>query len=111
MSCFFVFFFFQAEDGIPDVAVTGVQTFALPICATSRGPGCERRRRGTTGGAGLAPRRGQPVRRPRSHAGLVRARSAGTRRSVTSRAREPLDRGSTRATRRPDGAARQRSGG
>src|SRR2546422_8341407 len=28
-----VFFFFQAEDGIRDVAVTGVQTCALPICA------------------------------------------------------------------------------
>src|SRR2546422_3848240 len=27
------FFFFQAEDGIRDVAVTGVQTCALPICA------------------------------------------------------------------------------
>src|SRR5205809_2968669 len=28
---FFCFFFFQAEDGIRDVAVTGVQTCALPI--------------------------------------------------------------------------------
>src|SRR5687768_3513569 len=28
---FIVFFFFQAEDGIRDVAVTGVQTCALPI--------------------------------------------------------------------------------
>src|SRR6266436_3080169 len=28
---FMVFFFFQAEDGIRDVAVTGVQTCALPI--------------------------------------------------------------------------------
>src|SRR2546429_9641065 len=28
--CYF-FFFFQAEDGIRDVAVTGVQTCALPI--------------------------------------------------------------------------------
>src|SRR2546429_5981572 len=28
---FFFFFFFQAEDGIRDVAVTGVQTCALPI--------------------------------------------------------------------------------
>src|SRR5687768_15853870 len=28
---FFLFFFFQAEDGIRDVAVTGVQTCALPI--------------------------------------------------------------------------------
>src|SRR5256884_3802288 len=27
----FIFFFFQAEDGIRDVAVTGVQTCALPI--------------------------------------------------------------------------------
>src|SRR2546422_11119412 len=27
----FMFFFFQAEDGIRDVAVTGVQTCALPI--------------------------------------------------------------------------------
>src|SRR2546429_768212 len=33
MSCIliFFFFFFQAEDGIRDVAVTGVQTCALPI--------------------------------------------------------------------------------
>src|SRR5690554_7449555 len=28
---FFVFFFFQAEDGIRDADVTGVQTCALPI--------------------------------------------------------------------------------
>ena len=27
----FVFFFFQAEDGIRDWSVTGVQTCALPI--------------------------------------------------------------------------------
>src|SRR2546429_423286 len=31
-----VFFFFQAEDGIRDVAVTGVQTCALPICCVLR---------------------------------------------------------------------------
>src|SRR5258707_11209553 len=30
----FVFFFFQAEDGIRDIGVTGVQTCALPICET-----------------------------------------------------------------------------
>src|SRR2546429_4482267 len=29
------FFFFQAEDGIRDVAVTGVQTCALPICGVA----------------------------------------------------------------------------
>src|SRR5256885_6626159 len=28
-----IFFFFQAEDGIRDYKVTGVQTCALPICA------------------------------------------------------------------------------
>src|SRR3989449_1909585 len=32
----FCFFFFQAEDGIRDVAVTGVQTCALPISALVR---------------------------------------------------------------------------
>src|SRR5690606_40860439 len=31
--CFFLFFFFQAEDGIRDFHVTGVQTCALPISA------------------------------------------------------------------------------
>src|SRR5439155_11195967 len=30
------FFFFQAEDGIRDGHVTGVQTCALPICAGTR---------------------------------------------------------------------------
>src|SRR2546430_2031414 len=30
-SAFFLFFFFQAEDGIRDLTVTGVQTCALPI--------------------------------------------------------------------------------
>src|SRR5205809_3448481 len=33
----FFFFFFQAEDGIRDVAVTGVQTCALPILAAGGG--------------------------------------------------------------------------
>src|SRR5436190_19929235 len=31
LRCFFFFFFFQAEDGIRDHCVTGVQTCALPI--------------------------------------------------------------------------------
>src|SRR6266436_10091376 len=33
----FFFFFFQAEDGIRDVAVTGVQTCALPISLADAG--------------------------------------------------------------------------
>src|SRR6267378_7402229 len=32
---FLFFFFFQAEDGIRDLYVTGVQTCALPILATA----------------------------------------------------------------------------
>src|SRR2546426_977008 len=43
--CIFFFFFFQAEDGIRDYKVTGVQTCALPIslppCALP-GPGFDR---------------------------------------------------------------------
>src|SRR2546430_11015503 len=33
--CWLVFFFFQAEDGIRDLTVTGVQTCALPISPPS----------------------------------------------------------------------------
>src|SRR2546430_1643191 len=32
LDCVLFFFFFQAEDGIRDLTVTGVQTCALPIC-------------------------------------------------------------------------------
>src|SRR2546422_3159543 len=38
MSFYCVFFFFQAEDGIRDVAVTGVQTCALPISLPNQAP-------------------------------------------------------------------------
>src|SRR6267378_3541849 len=34
-GCFLFPFFFQAEDGIRDLYVTGVQTCALPICHSS----------------------------------------------------------------------------
>src|SRR5437763_13447840 len=39
-------FFFQAEDGIRDTSVTGVQTCALPICPSrgSRGAAAQRLR-------------------------------------------------------------------
>src|SRR2546422_8133466 len=39
-----MFFFFQAEDGIRDVAVTGVQTCALPISRLPRAPAVGLRR-------------------------------------------------------------------
>src|SRR2546430_6379713 len=43
----FFFFFFQAEDGIRDLTVTGVQTCALPISSS-------RRRRAAPSAAGSA---------------------------------------------------------
>src|SRR2546427_9355648 len=36
----FFFFFFQAEDGIRDLTVTGVQTCALPISQAPAGSAC-----------------------------------------------------------------------
>src|SRR6266478_6222714 len=43
----YIFFFFQAEDGIRDLTVTGVQTCALPILRICRrkNRGCTRRNR------------------------------------------------------------------
>src|SRR5260370_23589151 len=48
VDCVFFFFFFQAEDGIRDSSVTGVQTCALPISmldhliGVARDRGCRR---------------------------------------------------------------------
>src|SRR2546430_12413938 len=55
-------FFFQAEDGIRDLTVTGVQTCALPI---SSGSGRRARAPGGGRGAGSArmPRQGRAVTR------------------------------------------------
>src|SRR5262249_59582166 len=59
----FFFFFFQAEDGIRDWSVTGVQTCALPI----------------------SPRR--PPARSRAHRGR-RAAAAASRRGLRARSEE-----------------------
>src|SRR5690606_39640851 len=46
-DCFLVLiFFFQAEDGIRDFHVTGVQTCALPICPDPPAPAQRHRERG-----------------------------------------------------------------
>src|SRR2546425_5084656 len=58
---FIIFFFFQAEDGIRDKLVTGVQTCALPICEGAV------RTRGAHGGGG-AERAARA--RPRAHPGV-----------------------------------------
>src|SRR5256885_5823796 len=54
-----IFFFFQAEDGIRDYKVTGVQTCALPICTA---PAAEP----AVAARGAAAQRGKPGRRERS---------------------------------------------
>src|SRR2546429_7147504 len=59
------FFFFQAEDGIRDVAVTGVQTCALPISqcgAAPAGQTAETGRRAAAAGRRAARRRLRPPR-------------------------------------------------
>src|SRR3712207_9383796 len=54
-----MFFFFQAEDGIRDIGVTGVQTCALPIFRLRRPPARVRDRR-------RAGARRRPARRTRA---------------------------------------------
>src|SRR5687767_15624652 len=49
MSFIFFFFFFQAEDGIRDKLVTGVQTCALPICSRAGSTYCVSRLRQRAG--------------------------------------------------------------
>src|SRR2546422_10518431 len=90
--CFF--FFFQAEDGIRDVAVTGVQTCALPLttwsharrpvrppnAAASRAARIRTRVRRSPRVTSLAPRRGRSAwPRDRSRRRHTRARAGSDR--------------------------------
>src|SRR2546421_2984825 len=68
MRLFFVFFFFfQAEDGIRDLIVTGVQTCALPISLASE----------TCTGPCWLPV-GEPPKRCRYSSDSMKARSASS---------------------------------
>src|SRR5207247_5554844 len=58
LSVYFFFFFFQAEDGIRDPLVTGVQTCALPISQSRVEPACLERRAGTYSQRSARPREG-----------------------------------------------------
>ena len=59
----FVFFFFQAEDGIRDTSVTGVQTCALPIYKMQGR--CRNENRAKKKRAAAATRNGQYKKRGR----------------------------------------------
>src|SRR5256884_2330917 len=119
----FFFFFFQAEDGIRDVAVTGVQTCALPIFLPDRdvrrrrrehGSGCtgagRRRLRGRRAGPDPGPDGGgrPAVRGP--VLGAVRQLPRGARRAGRDTARPPAgpDPRGRRAVARPRPAVRPR---
>src|SRR2546427_1208061 len=80
MLCCSFFFFFQAEDGIRDLTVTGVQTCALPICALPipRGHG-EVRSGDERERAGARVHDGDPL--PRRALLLERIAAAGRERS------------------------------
>src|SRR2546427_10830373 len=70
------FFFFQAEDGIRDLTVTGVQTCALPISrGVPRGGGrVSPARRATGGRGGGSDARRRPLGRERAARRRVRGR-------------------------------------
>src|SRR5256885_6674766 len=75
--------FFQAEDGIRDYKVTGVQTCALPIYPRLRSPSATARLRGSIvhGRPGRRVGRGLPgVRIPRETRGTTAARPFADRR-------------------------------
>src|SRR5438093_9533607 len=77
---YFFFFFFQAEDGIRDWSVTGVQTCALPISARASDPTIRCRRAGRVR-SGARARRGWRATSPpgparTSPGGGARGRSA-----------------------------------
>src|SRR5260370_37442362 len=85
-----VVFFFQAEDGIRDSSVTGVQTCALPICLVAAAPA-------TTGSIGMPARAYSSARSSDSaqkwggvHRRMIRNSSSGSRPTVPVAAIQPI---------------------
>src|SRR5690606_40749497 len=98
---FFVFFF-QAEDGIRDFHVTGVQTCALPICPT-----CPHRRARARGGRS----RRRARRRCRRRRGLPGLRRRNRPTGSSGRLRRPRPRQIGRASCRERGESAVGGGG
>src|SRR5256885_5002970 len=72
-----VYFFFQAEDGIRDYKVTGVQTCALPICGVD--PQLLTRARGALLGLVIGNQLGVPTERLGTAAAIRNAFPQGVR--------------------------------
>src|SRR5256885_5159292 len=77
------FFFFQAEDGIRDYKVTGVQTCALPISGVARG---------SRGGRGRADRDSRAGRAGLGRADRVAECRGGAPRAAGAGAAQPAKR-------------------
>src|SRR2546430_5338332 len=109
------FFFFQAEDGIRDLTVTGVQTCALPIYIVDGRDGGHRRhwprghttRGGTHGSGGLLARGASAV--PCGEAVEVRDRPAVATRSQDSARHSRRARVAAVRARRASGHAARRA--
>src|SRR5256886_16664645 len=78
------FFFFQAEDGIRDLTVTGVQTCALPISSATSPSSA---RWAIRIGSARAARSRSRARGPRTHRGRACASGRGARRPRSGAAR------------------------
>src|SRR2546426_10828642 len=85
----FFFFFFQAEDGIRDYKVTGVQTCALPISPLGSRPGGRRARAGGRGPRDHRGRRagGRRVRRRSEERRVGKSVDLGGRRIIKKKKR------------------------
>src|SRR2546430_7315221 len=110
------FFFFQAEDGIRDLTVTGVQTCALPISGVHRdghGAGYGLCHTGRSPVNGIAPFNNPPgleIHYKDCNVTLVTKVEAARPRDAVTRS-APVSRDSARRTRsafRPAGSARRR---
>src|SRR2546430_6966524 len=71
IPCSIYFFFFQAEDGIRDLTVTGVQTCALPISPCCPG----QRWRWTAAHGRGSPRAPPPIGRSEEHTSELQSQS------------------------------------
>src|SRR5207302_8205849 len=97
IAALFFFFFFQAEDGIRDFHVTGVQTCALPICPFAAGHAALRRAdQGSRAGPRRLdpPRRGPPATGARPAAGKCHGKSRSEERRVGKECRSGRSAGS-----------------